>query len=91
MIKLRSHRQEPFPLRHPSTVLNARTVLAGKGSLRRARARPCPLRSGSGDSDLRQAAPAGTVPTLPVQWRPAQRTTVQKTIDTGWPSHGSPT
>src|ERR1700719_2041973 len=39
---------------------SARTVLAGKDSLRRADARPCLLRSVPADSDLRRAAPAGT-------------------------------
>src|ERR1700685_1078543 len=34
-----------FPLRRPSKVVNSRTVLAGKGPLRRANARPCPLRA----------------------------------------------
>jgi len=34
-----------FPLRRPSKVVNSRTVLAGKGPLRRASARPCPLRA----------------------------------------------
>jgi hypothetical protein len=35
-------------------------VLAGKDSLRRADARPCPLRSVPADFDVRRAAPAGT-------------------------------
>jgi hypothetical protein len=39
---------------------NARTVLAGKDSLRRADARPCLLRSVPADLDSRWAAPAGT-------------------------------
>jgi hypothetical protein len=34
-----------FPLRRPSKVMNSRTVLAGKGPLRRADARPCLLRA----------------------------------------------
>jgi len=80
MIKLRAHQQELFPLCRPSTGVNARTVLAGKGSLRRAGARPCPLRSGSGDSDLRRAAPPGTAPTLHIQWRRAQQTTMKKLL-----------
>src|SRR5258706_11932292 len=80
MKRLRTHQQELFPLRRPSTGVNARTVLAGKGSLRRAGARPCPLRSGSGDSDLRRAAPAGTAPTLHIQWPRAQPITVKKLL-----------
>jgi hypothetical protein len=40
---------------------NARTVLARKGSLRRAKpARPCALRSVLTDSEMRRAAPVGT-------------------------------
>src|SRR5258708_36164080 len=38
------------PALPPVNGVNARTVLAGKGSLRRAGARPCPLRAGAGDS-----------------------------------------
>ena len=44
---------------------SARTVLAGKDSLRRADARPCLLRSVPADFDLRRAGPAGNIsPTL---------------------------
>jgi len=44
---------------------SARTVLAGKDSLRRADARPCLLRSVPADFNLRRAAPAGNIsPTL---------------------------
>src|SRR5258708_5476679 len=57
-------------------------------ALARALAGSAPVRA---TQDLRRAAPAGTVRTLPVQWRPAQGTIVQKTVDTGRPSHGSPT
>ena len=50
-----------FPLHRPSTRGgDARTVLAGKDSPRRAAARPCLLRSVPPDFDLRRAAPAGT-------------------------------
>lgn len=46
-MKLKAHQQERVPATPPiEGVPNARTVLAGKGSLRRAKnARPCPLRS----------------------------------------------
>jgi hypothetical protein len=52
-----------FPLRRPSKIsVAARTVLTGKGSLRRAKtARPCPLRAVPANPILRRAAPAGTL------------------------------
>ena len=65
---LKAHQRESpvFPLRRPSRVVeSARTVLAGKGSLRRAVARPCPLRAVLASQPLRRAAPAGTHPRAP--------------------------
>src|SRR5438093_8336596 len=59
--KLRAHQQERVPAPPPVDGRgNARTVLAGKGSLRRAHARPCLLCSVLGYWDQRRAAPAGT-------------------------------
>ena len=42
---LSSPTETEFPLRRPSKLASRRTVLAGKGPLRRADARPCPLRA----------------------------------------------
>ena len=59
--KLRAHQREAVPAPPPvDRDGNARTVLAGKDSLRRADARPCLLRSVPADLDSRRAAPAGT-------------------------------
>jgi hypothetical protein len=59
--KLRAHQREAVPAPPPADRSgDARTVLAGKDSLRRADARPCLLRSVPADFDLRRAAPAGT-------------------------------
>ena len=59
--KLRAHQREAVPAPPPvDRNGDARTVLAGKESLRRADARPCLLRSVPADFDLRRAAPAGT-------------------------------
>jgi len=49
-----------FPPRRPSKVLSSRTVLAGKGPLRRADARPCPLRAVRLVRHSRRAAPTET-------------------------------
>jgi hypothetical protein len=63
--KLRAHQREAVPAPPPvDRSGDARTVLAGKDSLRRADARPCLLRSVPADFDLRRAAPAGTSRTL---------------------------
>jgi hypothetical protein len=59
--KLRAHPREAVPAPPPvDRKGDARTVLAGKDSLRRADARPFLLRSVPADFDLRRAAPAGT-------------------------------
>jgi hypothetical protein len=49
-----------FPLRRPSIGSGSRTVLAGKGSLRRADARPCLLRAVRPVRISRRAAPTET-------------------------------
>ena len=62
---LKAHQRESpvFPLRRPSRLAaNATTVLAGKGPLRRAVARPCLLRAVLATREARRAAPAGTQP-----------------------------
>jgi len=79
--KLRAHQQERVPSPPPvKAVANTRTVLVGKGSLRRARARPCRLRSvlvvEIRDGRLRREH----IPKLGAE----------KTIDIHGPSHGSP-
>ena len=59
--KLKAHQREAVPAPPPvERGGNARTVLAGKDSLRRVDARPCLLRSVPADFDLRRAALAGT-------------------------------
>ena len=60
-----------FPCAARRRSVDARTVLAGKGSLRRAKGAPLTAVRRSGRKATRRAAPAGTLPHLHQKKRPA--------------------